>query len=329
MVTTPPCLKKLITKSADVIKNGKLKCVAFENIDCMKEKHLDTLDFIIDELCLRKSYKPNEVRQFIVTSRTWDKYINKFMNEKLIADSVLLIGNYLEAAFWGRVIIQITLSPKDEKKQKLLDHINELKFRKERTIVICNEATDAADVADLLRSNQISVELVKSLESSYSKGRLRSFWDNIEGVVVCDDEHLKDTGITNVQHMIHYNVPKNDFLKFLFRLSAMIDSHGDGSNATSSASQSSSNRPTSTILIDDDNYKHLPKFVDLLKRGGQTISPMLADISEVNLSINRQLIGKFSKIKYFLFIESSHEKFGRTRAQATLRKHLQLRIYVW
>lgn len=107
LVTTAPCLKELIgmQNSSHVIKSDKLQYIAFENIDSIMEKHTDSCNEIFKELCLRKSYK-GELRQFIVTSRTWKPFLQSFLNEK-IADSVLVIGNYLEASLWACVTLQL------------------------------------------------------------------------------------------------------------------------------------------------------------------------------------------------------------------------------
>lgn len=115
LVTTAPCLKELLTKSANLIKSDKLKCIAFENMDCIMKKHEETCNDIVKELCLRKSYKGG-MRQMIVTSRTWKPYLGKFLNEKFIgAESVLIIGNYLEAALWGGVSLEFVLCKSEVK----------------------------------------------------------------------------------------------------------------------------------------------------------------------------------------------------------------------
>lgn len=120
MVTTAPCLKELISNqnSSHVFKSDKLRCIVFENIDCIMEKHPDACNEIIKEMCLRKSYK-GDPRQFIVTSRTWKPFLDKFLNEKIIADSVLLIGNHLESALWAGVTLQLILCNTAHKLQNL------------------------------------------------------------------------------------------------------------------------------------------------------------------------------------------------------------------
>lgn len=40
---------------------------------------------------------------------------------------------------------------------------------------------------------------------------------------------------------------------------------------------------TTTILIDNENYRQWPKFVDLLKRDGQNIPTELLNLSKVNI----------------------------------------------
>lgn len=72
------------------------------------EKHAKACNDIIKELCVRKAYN-GEAKQIIVTSRTWQPFLATFLNESIIADSVLLIGNHLEAAIWGGVSLQLVL----------------------------------------------------------------------------------------------------------------------------------------------------------------------------------------------------------------------------
>lgn len=124
LVTTVPCLLAYRT----IIQSPKLRCIAFENIDCLMEKHKDACNDIIDSLCLRKSYDGDQ-RQIIVTSRTWQPFLNKFLNEKLIADSVLVIGNHLESALWGGVSIQMILCNTEKKLQNLTGKINDSKHK--------------------------------------------------------------------------------------------------------------------------------------------------------------------------------------------------------
>lgn len=78
------------------------------------EKHKAEIDYIVSELCLRIKYKADQ-RQIIVTSRTWHNSLLKFMNEKMIADSVLLIGNYLEAAIFAGVTLNFNLCQSEVK----------------------------------------------------------------------------------------------------------------------------------------------------------------------------------------------------------------------
>lgn len=118
---------ELIAKSSHVIKTDRLKCIAFENLDCIIEKQPDICNEMIKELCLRKSYK-GDVRQFIVTSRTWKPIFSKFMNEKLIADSVLIIGNLLEAAICAGILLQFKLCTSDVKLENLTGKIEHYLF---------------------------------------------------------------------------------------------------------------------------------------------------------------------------------------------------------
>lgn len=47
----------------------------------------------------------------------------------------------------------------------------------------------------------------------------------MEGVLICDDEQLKGTGIKDAQHIVHYTVPKESFRAFVDRMSTMLDNY--------------------------------------------------------------------------------------------------------
>lgn len=118
MVTTAPCLKELLTKSSYVIKSEKLRYIAFENIDCIIEKHPEACNYILKELCIRK---PNSLplKQFLVTSRTWNPVLNTFLNPKNTRDPALIIGNYLESAYCAGVSLNFILCNSEVKLENL------------------------------------------------------------------------------------------------------------------------------------------------------------------------------------------------------------------
>lgn len=65
--------------------------------------------------------------------------------------------------------------------------------------------------------------IFSNLPNSDGKNKLKSFWTKVEGVLICDDEQLKETAIKDAQHIIHYSVPVESFRAFVSRLSTMLD----------------------------------------------------------------------------------------------------------
>lgn len=124
LVTTARALNKLIAESSDAIQGEKLRCIVFENIDCIMEKHADACNEIIKEMCYRKSYKGQQ-RQFIVTARTWRPFLHKFLNEKIISDAALIIGNHLQSMFWAGLSLQLILCAATVKLQNLTGKIEQ------------------------------------------------------------------------------------------------------------------------------------------------------------------------------------------------------------
>ncbi|XP_031636550.1 putative ATP-dependent RNA helicase TDRD12 [Contarinia nasturtii] len=312
LVTTAPCLTELLKKQKHVINNEKLKCIAFENLDCIMEKHPEMCADIIKDLCLRKSYK-GDVRQFIVTSRTWNKNLSNFLKEDYIADSVLIIGNYLEASFSAGVTLNFRLCLNHLKLDQLNNHIQSMKVQTERTMIVCNEMADAEQVAEYLDKKQIPNLVIKEFHSKYAISRTKAFWDKIEGVLICTDEHLATTQIRNVQHIIHFSVHREKYQPFLNRFSSLLDFIADEKNAK---------KATSTLFIDDHNFKQLPKMVSLLTRDRQNVPKELLELSQQARALNR--MEKAEKQRYHSICNSLF-MHGNIEHQATCQyRHLIL-----
>ncbi|XP_055304540.1 putative ATP-dependent RNA helicase TDRD12 isoform X2 [Sitodiplosis mosellana] len=300
LVATAPCLVDLITKSEHIFKSDRLKCIAFENLDCIMEKQPDIVNFIVKNLCSRKSYKGG-MRQFIVTSRTWQSTLLKFMNERDVADSVLVIGNYLEAAFCAGVLMHFRLCKNEVKLDILTEHIQTISYRTERTMVVCNSSTEAEQVTKHLDSKNIPYEWAKDIESNYAQAKIKSFWGKVEGILICTDAHLPGLEIKNVQHILHFSVPTKEFRSFLSRHSTLLDFYDEGRNKE---------KATSTIFLDDDNFAQLPKLVELLTRDGQQVPKQVMELSQSARMMNKRDKAKkqrFQSICNFVFMHGVTE----------------------
>lgn len=51
---------------------------------------------------------------------------------------------------------------------------------------------------------------------------IEQYWQNMDGLLICTDDALKDLRILNAQHIIHYSMP-DSFNDFLFRFSSSIE----------------------------------------------------------------------------------------------------------
>ena len=56
-----------------------------------------------------------------------------------------------------------------------------------------------------------------------AQAKIKSFWGKIEGILICTDEQLPRLEIKNVQHIMHFTVPTQEFRSFLTRHSALLD----------------------------------------------------------------------------------------------------------
>lgn len=103
----------------------------------------------------------------------------------------------------------------------------------------------------------LSLEIHFNFHNSDAKCKVKSFWTKSEGVLICNDEQLKGTGIKDAHHIVHYTIPKDDFRTFLFRFSAFLDSYESGSDTTECVS--------SSILLSVSIFWPVPMGIAVLK----------------------------------------------------------------
>lgn len=102
-------------------------------------------------------------------------------------------------------------------------------------------------------------------------GKLKSYWNNNKGVVICCDEMVNDTKIRNAMHVIHYSLPSSNFRCFENRFVTQIELH-------------SSSLGTSWILFNENNQRQFPKMMDLLRRYQQELPKHFENIDSVRIS---------------------------------------------
>lgn len=49
----------------------------------------------------------------------------------------------------------------------------------------------------------------------------------MEGVLICADSHIESTAIKNAQHIVHFSLPADNYVRFMMRFSTMIEYYGD------------------------------------------------------------------------------------------------------
>lgn len=95
--------------------SAKLKLIAFENADVLQENHPKMYLDVVQRLCVRN--EENVLRQIVVTARTWKNDLKKFF--KIAPNPLLLIGNYMEAALYADMQIEIPFYSSECKMDKM------------------------------------------------------------------------------------------------------------------------------------------------------------------------------------------------------------------
>lgn len=105
-VTTAPCLLKLMKSHSDVFTAQKLTFFVFDNADMIINRYgEEQLVTIFKKFCNRGQKSSDVTTQVVATARTWHPALKR-MRERIL-NPLLLIGNFLEAALYGNMDIQV------------------------------------------------------------------------------------------------------------------------------------------------------------------------------------------------------------------------------
>lgn len=112
LVVTPTFLLELDSRLPKcVLQSKRLKTIVFENLDLIHDRHKDVCETLMQKVQDLNKTKPI---QTIVTSRTWQRYLWKFVD----VNTAIIIGNCMEAAMYG-ADISLELCDADNKLDRL------------------------------------------------------------------------------------------------------------------------------------------------------------------------------------------------------------------
>lgn len=98
------CLLALLEFNENLLLNKHMSFV-FDNIDMLAKQYgFEKIELIFEKCCLKN---PNNMKQVIITARTWQSNIRRIIPR--IENAALIFGNFVEAAIYGKLNIKLII----------------------------------------------------------------------------------------------------------------------------------------------------------------------------------------------------------------------------
>ncbi|KAJ6645937.1 putative ATP-dependent RNA helicase TDRD12, partial [Pseudolycoriella hygida] len=147
LVTTMPCLSRLMKDSLNFFNKKRITTVVFDDIDAMWDCFGES-----EVAKIREAFCLDPRIQVIITSKTWHKTLKKFCEKD---DMLVCIGAYIEAAVYAKAEFQaeftVMSSDKENVYKNFLSIFKEQNFDNERTVVICSESDEVIKINEYLK----------------------------------------------------------------------------------------------------------------------------------------------------------------------------------
>uniref|UniRef100_A0A1A9VZT0 RNA helicase n=1 Tax=Glossina brevipalpis TaxID=37001 RepID=A0A1A9VZT0_9MUSC len=231
LITTPSSLLRLLNDNENVLFDAeRLNRIVIDDIDLMLSSASDDFEMALKALfrVCKKTKRNTLAAQLVVTSNIWNNLFEKLL--RLSNEPLMLIGDCLEAAVYGRAELSIILPSKLEKNEAMYRFIgkhNETFHKGDRTVILCNNEDDIEEVMQYLEKHSYNGLKYCSYCTPKERHVINEWKHKISNqILICTDDGLLELQITNAQNLIHYSMPPS-WTQFTTRFSVLQGSYGN------------------------------------------------------------------------------------------------------
>ncbi|KAJ6624811.1 putative ATP-dependent RNA helicase TDRD12, partial [Pseudolycoriella hygida] len=278
MVTTVPCLYRLMTHRLQLFNHKRILSLVFDNIDLISKNFRQ-------EICQIYQLCDNDV-QTIITSKTWSTLLEHFYIES--DRFALCIGSYVEAAVYGRTEMVVEYLSQELKFSKLMSYLCGLNYALELTVLVFSELKDLQRTWKRLQCTPIKFwkchDNMDSLEILKIKKAIQSCRPGEFKMLICTDETLADLNVCRANHIVHCTLPATWTL-FVKRFSVLLGSHEN----LLTRKRNNKSKTTSIVFVDEKNNKELPRLIEFMEiRGNCDIPENVLNLAELSRMKNEE-----------------------------------------
>uniref|UniRef100_A0A182M665 RNA helicase n=1 Tax=Anopheles culicifacies TaxID=139723 RepID=A0A182M665_9DIPT len=276
LITTAPGYRRLYERVPEAFVRKRIQTVVIDNIEEIWPQFAPEL-----RLLCKNCEKPG--LQMIVTAGHWIPVLAIFLQR--YHNMIICIGAFIEAAVYAKAEFSFRLFSSDQQKEiELIKHLKQHDYRNERTIVFGKDSNDLLPIVNVLKQNSINHIVCNERTVLQQHAGFRNWDEQLQGdmvVFVCSDEMLGDLKITMAQHIIHYFLPST-WSTFTRRYACSFEYYE--SPYLPSESKQEKGKPSSIVLLNENNNQELPRLVDFLELHVPKVSEKLLTYAKAHYS---------------------------------------------
>ncbi|XP_050079978.1 putative ATP-dependent RNA helicase SoYb [Anopheles maculipalpis] len=258
LVTTAPAYRRLYESAPEAFVRKRIQTVVIDNIEEMWANFAAELRLVCKNC-------DKEGLQMIVTASCWISVLGLFLQR--YHNMIICIGAFLEAAVYTKADFRFRLFAGEQQKElELLRQLRQHDYRNERTIVFGKDSGDLVPIVNTLKHASINHIVCNERTVLQQHAGFRNWDEQLPGdmvVFVCSDELLGDLKITKAQHIVHYSLPPT-WSTFTRRYACSFEYYE--SPYLASEGKQPKGKPSSLVLLNENNNQELPRLVDFLEQ---------------------------------------------------------------
>lgn len=275
LITTPSCFSRLSQSEVYLpFDKKRIKHLVIDGLDKISG-FFDKEIQLIMKICTRGDKHPEDNPQVVITSSSWNEYIRHYM--KLVCDPVVLIGSFVEAALYAKCRFTLKKISFEQKLDMLIELLETRQYKSKRTVIAFSRQAEIAFLANFFSDRNIKIAVldnkVKYTEFIEIKDNLMTERIGRLSIVLVSDEALSNCKFKDGEVLIHFSLP-DMWTKFSKRFTTLTNCF------LSVAKENRSELPTTTVLLDDENFVEIPHLIDFLK-ARKILSSVPKDIEDL------------------------------------------------
>lgn len=262
LVTMPSVLVELLKKNATNLR--RLCHLVFDGTDAMLKTHGEEIEKILmvaEGMLKNRSCLINV--QVIAAAERWTANVEKFC-KRLRNTPLICIGDYLEAAIYGRSDLVVKITMRDQKAQataKILS--NKWKFH--RCLVICETDAEIDEIKEAFVLDSISFVEIRSHLSKEQIFQQEINWERTKSgenmVLICTDTIMQTMlSVTDATLLVNYSFPES-WSMLIKRFHYLLESY-----KSPLSNDELKMTPEIHVLVDENCEEQLPRLISSLKK---------------------------------------------------------------